>query len=212
MDTADLIKKIKSDGLESLGIFLSRYQARVYDSNDPAGMFRVKFECERVIGYQVSQWALPVGVATGKGMGIKFPPKKGDTIWASFQGGDPNYPLWEYGPDTKNNCVSKGPGLYTMKTHAGQILEFDDNKGTVTVKNKAGFEIIVEENGIGIGKSGNSKHFVPLGDKSNELLQKFINLVGTGTAGGFPLHTAPQILALIPELQNLLSKNVYILE
>ena len=207
----ELVRQIKTDGLESLGIFLSRYQGRVYDSNDPNKQFRVKVECERVLGKQVSQWALPVGIPTGKGMGIKFPVKKGDTVWVSFQGGDPNYPLWEYGPDTKNNAVNGGEGVYTLKTHAGQTIVLNDKEGSVTVTNKAGYTVVIEKTGVGIGK-GSAKHFVPLGDKTNELLQEFIQLVSTATAGGFPLTTAANIAALVPKLQTILSKKVYILE
>lgn len=77
--------------------FPSRYPAIVADIQDPKQLKRLRFYCLAAIGSDdkgnavMSNWALPVGMATD------VLPDPGQLVWASFQSGDPNYPLWEWG-------------------------------------------------------------------------------------------------------------------
>lgn len=74
-----------------------RYLATVVDNRDPLGVQRLQVSCPSVYGEDptgtvTSDWALPCGNIAEA---VPFP---GQLVWVSFQGDDPDYPIWEWGP------------------------------------------------------------------------------------------------------------------
>lgn len=69
--------------------FYGKYRGIVVDVNDPEKRGRIRVECPRVLGEQVSGWALPCFP-----IGIIIPPKKDDLVWIEFEEGDKNFPIW----------------------------------------------------------------------------------------------------------------------
>lgn len=108
---ASLEEKIVVEGIESLGRYYSNYRARVVNNDDPDDLNRVKVAIPGING-GIILWAYPKGQHGGNQNGFKYlPPKIGDTVWVSFEQGDPSLPLWEYhswaGEETPDDL--KGP-------------------------------------------------------------------------------------------------------
>ena len=90
-------KIITDEGLEGLGRYYSVYRGIVIDNDDvEKHMNRVKVCVPEVMG-GVFAWAYPKGQHGSISSGFKFlAPKVGDTVFVTFEFGDPTKPLWEY--------------------------------------------------------------------------------------------------------------------
>jgi hypothetical protein len=67
------------------------YRGIVVDTSDPLEAGRIRMKVPQLFGEQVTNWAWPIVTANSTGQ-IEPTPDSG--VWAVFEGGDPNYPLW----------------------------------------------------------------------------------------------------------------------
>jgi hypothetical protein len=80
--------------------FWGKYRARVDDNDDPYKLGRLKLKVPDVFGSNTSGWALPsfpyasAGLEPGSGVGLFLIPPKDAWVWAEFEHGDPERPLW----------------------------------------------------------------------------------------------------------------------
>lgn len=80
--------------------FWGKYRAQVTKTDDPYKIGRVKFKCQDVLGDRESGWALPAfplaagGLTPGGGVGLFLVPPKDAWVWAEFENGNPEKPIW----------------------------------------------------------------------------------------------------------------------
>ncbi len=78
--------------------FYGKYRAFVRDNNDPERLGRCRLEVPAVLGVgeeNWSDWAWPCFPYGGNDdVGMFLVPEEGASVWAEFEGGDPQYPIW----------------------------------------------------------------------------------------------------------------------
>jgi hypothetical protein len=62
------------------------YRGTVVATNDPQNLGRVTLNVPQVSGTGVTNWAWPLLAG--------YIPESGEACWVTFEGGDPNFPLW----------------------------------------------------------------------------------------------------------------------
>lgn len=82
----------------SEGQFFGKYRAFVKDNNDPERLGRVRMEVPAVLGIgeeSWSDWAWPCFPYGGHDdLGMFLVPEEGASVWAEFEGGNPQFPIW----------------------------------------------------------------------------------------------------------------------
>jgi hypothetical protein len=80
------------------GRFFGKYRAFVRDNHDPERLGRCRLEVPAVLGVgpeNWSDWASPCFPFGGvDNCGTFLVPPEGASVWAEFEGGDPQYPIW----------------------------------------------------------------------------------------------------------------------
>ncbi|HEX8448118.1 MAG TPA: phage baseplate assembly protein V [Allosphingosinicella sp.] len=79
------------------GRFLGKYRATVLLNVDPEQRGRLQLMIPDVLGEIPSTWAeacVPLAGPTGPPMGVYMVPPIGAGVWAEFEQGDLNYPIW----------------------------------------------------------------------------------------------------------------------
>lgn len=74
--------------------FYGVYRAKVVTADDPEARGRVKMRVPSVLEDEVTEWAWPVRPIGTAPADTLDPPGAGDGIWAMFEGGDPEFPVW----------------------------------------------------------------------------------------------------------------------
>ena len=130
------------------------YRGIVEDDKDPLGIGRLKV---RVIGlydgYRTEDlpWAYPAfPIGGSSGYGFWMIPKKGDTVWVTFEGNynlrpDTTKPIWigtwfGKGEPTKE---MKDNRQFLIKTPAGNLIHISDDEGFIKVIDPNGNEILI---------------------------------------------------------------------
>lgn len=78
--------------------YFGKYRAFVRDNNDPERLGRVRMEIPAVLGTGKDNWSdwawpcFPYGGNDDSGMFLI--PEEGASVWAEFEGGIPQYPIW----------------------------------------------------------------------------------------------------------------------
>jgi hypothetical protein len=70
--------------------FPTIYRAVVVDNKDPDNRKRLKLQIPQVLNSQSTEWAWPVEPSN---LELEVP-EIGQGVWAMFEGGDPNFPIW----------------------------------------------------------------------------------------------------------------------
>lgn len=193
-------KKIKEGGLESLGRFYASYRGFIADYEDPEFLGRVKLKVPQIYEEEVlDYWAWSKGMYCGTGIGLFAIPNVGDMVWVSFEGGDPRFPIWEYGHFAKPNGQSDVPAdwqtngnkptLNVWQSSAGHRIEMENKAGSEQIKiiNKDGIFIVLDSNGIGldaatgkvinIGTAAGAAEPAVLGNKNEGVLNDILTLL-----------------------------------
>ena len=80
------------------GKWYGKYRAFVRDNHDPERLGRCRLEIPAVLGVgqeNWSDWASPCFPYGGtENCGMFLVPEEGASVWAEFEGGDPQYPIW----------------------------------------------------------------------------------------------------------------------
>jgi hypothetical protein len=74
--------------------FFGKYRGTVEQNLDPLQMGRIQVKVPAVLGEGTLSWAMPCVPYAGAGVGLFTLPPVGANIWAEFEGGDPDYPIW----------------------------------------------------------------------------------------------------------------------
>lgn len=80
--------------------FWGKYRAQVDSNADPYQIGRLTLSIPDVLGKRISGWAMPAfplaagGAAPGSGIGLFLIPPKDAWVWAEFEHGDPDKPIW----------------------------------------------------------------------------------------------------------------------
>ena len=147
---AATLDKLLTRGFEAFGVYYGTYKAFVTDREDPLHYGRLKLVIPNVTGAQVlNYWAYPCNCYAGKGYGAQVIPQKGDLVWVEFEQGNTRRPLWKFGYfglDEKPEAL-KDYDKYWFKTPKGNLIEFDDTKGTISLTSANGVSMGMNEDG-----------------------------------------------------------------
>jgi len=132
-----------------------RYRGFVADNEDPEGLFRLKVRVPQVYGdtYVPDYWAWAVGVPCGNNAGLTLIPQKGDPVWVSFEEGNADYPLWEYGwwsrGDVPESALNNGnkPTNIVLQAFRGHRIEIDNENNQILIETRRGLKMQLKENG-----------------------------------------------------------------
>ncbi len=115
----------------------------VTDNKDPDKLMRVKVKIPAISAADTTWWVSMVMLGAGKDRGWFFLPEVGDEVLVAFEHGDMDRPiiigaLWN-GKDKppKDNGSGSNP-IRTIVSRGGSKVEFDDDKGTVTISDGGG--------------------------------------------------------------------------
>lgn len=156
-------------GLEYFNKYYGCYRGFIESNEDPDFLGRVQLRVPAIFGDEVCEnWAWSKGMFAGTGIGLFAIPNKGDAVWVSFEGGDPRFPIWEYGwfgtgdvPATAKNNGNK-PTNYVFQSTSGHRIEMDDKNGeeAVRVYSKNGYGMVADKDGVSIIAPSNKKIFI----------------------------------------------------
>lgn len=140
--------------------YYGKYRATVLNSVDPLRKGRLQLSVPDVLGPTISSWALPCFPAGGRQMGAWMVPQVGAGVWAEFEGGDPDHPIWTgawFGNPAEVPALvaATPPGVEAMllQTTGQQSFLLSDMAGPtggILLKTRTGAFIAVNETGITI--------------------------------------------------------------
>jgi hypothetical protein len=143
--------------------FYGKYRATVIQNIDPEQRGRLQLIIPDVFGPLPSSWAeacTPLAGPTGPPMGVYMVPPIGAGVWAEFEQGDANYPIWSgcrWGaqsdiPPTARLGIPASPNI-VMQTLGQHSLMLSDAPptpatGGIVLKSMTGATIVVNDSGI----------------------------------------------------------------
>ena len=137
--------------------YYGKYRATVLNNQDPLVQARLMLQVQDVLGDVPSTWALPCLPAVGKQMGVFVLPAMGSTVWAEFEQGNPDYPIWVGGywgsaAEVPPLAVAAPPGmqnilLQTTGQNSLWITDLPGPTGGIVLKSGASM-LIVNDSGI----------------------------------------------------------------
>ena len=134
-----------------------KYRATVVNNIDPERMGRVILEVPDVLGGQPSGWAMPCVPVAGVQSGFFIAPEIGAHVWAEFEGGDPDLPIWTGGfwgtAAELPISASTQPMTIVLETAGQAALTVSDApptaaSGGIILKSPSGAMIVVNDAGI----------------------------------------------------------------
>jgi hypothetical protein len=214
MNLAEYINALRMYGLEYFKKYYSIYEGIVEDNEDPKKLGRLKVSVPKVYGKYISGWAAGKGLMLGRDAGVMVLPSKGEAVWVSFEGGDPRYPVWEYGWGFKGSTDSAKLTYNTGVTlFAGESIIKILKNGEVSVKvedcevNVASSKIKLISGAIDLGDSPTEAAL--LGTSTVALLNKLITACAAITTPVLgvptPIVNIPSFTVLLAELETLKS-------
>jgi uncharacterized protein involved in type VI secretion and phage assembly len=118
--------------------FYGKYRASVVDNEDPMHLGRLKLTVPSVFGPDVvTGWATPCQPYGGAAdQGLLFVPERGARVWAEFEEGDLEFPIWvgafwcspASGAEIPGD-PQRRPTRKIIKTLKGHTLELEDADG-----------------------------------------------------------------------------------
>lgn len=181
-----VVKNLILQGLEKFGRYYSVYRGFVVDNDDtkdPTNIGlqnKIQIRVPQIAGANIVGWAYPKGLYAGKGYGVQNLPAIGDTVYVSFEYGDPKFPLWEHGYYGKDempiNADLNNPLNHWFMTPTGHKVEFDENNNRVRITHKDGTYITLQKGVIQLGGT-TSLHPSVLGDNLVTSLQSLVTAI-----------------------------------
>ena len=155
-----------------------KYRAFVRDNNDPERLGRVRMEIPAVLGVgsdNVSDWAYPCFPYGGnEDNGMFFVPEEGASVWAEFEGGIVQHPIWTgvwlakstpgEQPEESKSCMN-GPRMKVLlKTETGHTILADDTEGQECLK-------LIDRAGQTLHMAGKVKSTVQAGNSRKRVMK-----------------------------------------
>jgi len=147
----------------SPGRFVGKYRATVLVNVDPEQRGRLQLMIPDVLGEIPSTWAeacVPLAGPTGPPMGVYMVPPIGAGVWAEFEQGDLNYPIWtgcRWGGQSDIPSLAKAglpvsPNI-VMQTLGQHVLVISDMPptpatGGIMLQSATKATIVVNDSGI----------------------------------------------------------------
>ena len=190
----NLFIKFKKDlqrfGLEWYGRYYGTYKGTVVDNDDPEGLHGLRINVPSIYGKDSPNgFAPPKGIYSGTGRGTIALPGIGDKVWVTFEGGDPRFPIWEYGPPVEK-IVGAGPNVDVFQTAGGHRIEVDNTNNFIRLKISGGKTIEVNATGISLGTDTSSTEAAALADTlvlelgvERDRVDKIITAIETALVG-----------------------------
>lgn len=137
--------------------YFGKYRGIVIDNDDPGKRARVTLKVPSILGDEaVTHWAepcLPFGGLADQGLFMV--PSVGAQVWAEFEAGDINHPIWtgttwQQSSDIPAEASDRSPYIHQLKTSSGHILIFDDTEGEEEIRlyHKADAELNINSEGV----------------------------------------------------------------
>jgi uncharacterized protein involved in type VI secretion and phage assembly len=192
--TAELLARL----LEKVeGRYYGKYRAFVVDNADPENRGRLRLRIPSVLGDDViSGWALPCSPYGGASeQGFFFIPEIDAGVWAEFEAGNLDYPVWvgtfwsKPGGTTEVPEPGNGqspPTSKIIKTKTGHTVQLEDADGEekIIIKHKDNSFISIDKDGsVIIGNQKGSTIILNAKDENIVLVEQHGNSV-TMTADG----------------------------
>jgi uncharacterized protein involved in type VI secretion and phage assembly len=127
--------------------FYGKYRGVVTDVD--AGTFRIKAKVPAVLHDQKSNWCTPCVPYAGPSVGVIFLPEEGCGVWIEFEGGEVSLPIWSgcYWHSGEEPSDAK-PHVKAIVTKAGHRVLFDDDAGSITIRDPNNNTITLDSSGI----------------------------------------------------------------
>lgn len=183
--------------------YFGKYQAFVVDNADPEDRGRLKLRVPSVLGKEVmTGWALPCAAYGGStDSGFFFIPEVGAGVWAEFEGGNLDYPIWvgtywaKPGGEpevpkpnavdgAEEGSVQNPPTRKIIKTLKGHTLQLEDADGdemVLLLEATNGNLIVLNKDGIKITDAKQNK--VTMDDSGIKVEDKNGNVITMESAG-----------------------------
>jgi len=151
--------------VELLGItekrFYGKYRAFVVDNADPENRGRLRLRIPSALGSDiVSGWALPCAPYGGAaGQGFFYIPDKDAGVWAEFEEGDLDYPIWvgtfwakpggtTEVPDPASSQTPPTSKIIKTKNHTIELADADGSEAINVTDGKNNNTVVIDKNGI----------------------------------------------------------------
>ena len=132
--------------------YYGKYRAFVVNNKDPEKRGRLRLQIPSVLGKDVvSGWALPCAPYGGTDdHGFFFVPDEKAGVWAEFEAGDLDYPIWvgtfpakpggesEIPKEAKAKAPEEVATQRIIKSASGILIHMDDAAEALTIKDKTG--------------------------------------------------------------------------
>ena len=138
--------------------YYGKYRSTVFNNVDPLQQGRVQLIIPDVLGITPSSWAMPCLPIGGLQTGMFTVPPFGAKVWAEFEQGDPNYPIWTgcwWGNAAEVPALARtvppgvsGITLQTTLQNGIVISDVPGPTGGIMLKSTTGATIIVNDTGI----------------------------------------------------------------
>ena len=132
-----------------------KYRGIVVDNRDPEKRGRLLLRIPSLLGEQVTDWALPCFPFGGKSaFGFFAVPEVDAVVWAEFEEGDIQRPIWtgtfwQQANDVPPEAAKDEPTTRLIQTPSGHILQFDDASGEEQFRlhHPSEAEVVIDSNG-----------------------------------------------------------------
>ena len=138
--------------------YYGKYRATVADNVDPMLQGRLMLQVPDILGDLPTSWALPCLPAVGPQMGVFVLPAIGSQVWAEFEQGNPDYPIWTGGfwgsaAELPPLALAAPPGMQNilLQTTLQNLLMITDTpgpEGGIVLKSSGASMLIVNDTGI----------------------------------------------------------------
>lgn len=168
----------------SARLFFGKYRATVLDNRDPDERGRLMLQVPSVMGETPVGWALPVLPFAGDGHGHVMLPELGSLVWAEFEAGNPDFPIWSGCFFLAGQMPAEAkPDARAIVTPTGHKLVFDDGAGKLLVEHAGGARLEMTQTEITLSVGASTIVLGPAGISFNDGVVK-IGPAGVSLASG----------------------------
>jgi uncharacterized protein involved in type VI secretion and phage assembly len=137
--------------------YYGKFRGIVTDNNDPDQQGRIRAKVPELFGDEPTGWAMACVPFAPPQKGFLALPETDSNVWIEFEAGDPSRPIWSgcWWPQNQGPSLAS-PKVKIFETAAGNKITLDDSDGseTVSIEDKNGASITLNQQGIALTKGG----------------------------------------------------------